>query len=108
MQQSDVFVLFTRYETFGCVIIEANACGLPIIVSELEVTREIVSENINGLFVKSEDIADLANKILYMIKNVGKFDPNAISIQTRNRYNYEKVGCRFVEWYQELLKSSQK
>ncbi len=33
MKQSDVFVFFTRYETFGCVIIEANACGLPVIAT---------------------------------------------------------------------------
>jgi glycosyltransferase involved in cell wall biosynthesis len=104
MQQSDVFVFFTRYETFGCVIIEANACGLPLIVSDLPVTRELVTENFNGIFVKSENVKELSEKILYMIEQPGKFDPIAISLQTRKKFNYEKIGKQFVDWYNSILK----
>ena len=103
MQQSDVFVFFTRYETFGCVIIEANACGLPVIISDLEVTRELVSEKDNGLFVKSEDVKDLSEKILYMIDHLDNFDPIAISLQTRKKFNYEKIGKQFIDWYNYVL-----
>lgn len=99
MQRSDVFVFFTRHETFGCVIIEANACGLPLIVTDLDVTRELVSEEFNGLFVQNENIADLTEKILFMINHHQQFDPLAISLQTRNTFNYEKVGKQFLEWF---------
>ncbi|MDQ6812918.1 MAG: glycosyltransferase family 4 protein [Bacteroidota bacterium] len=102
MQQSDVFVLFTRHETFGCVIIEANACGLPVIVTELEVTRELISENVNGVFVETENIKQLSDKILYMIKNHQKFDPLAISLQTRSRFNYERIGRQFFDWFRSI------
>ena len=105
MQQSDVFVFFTRYETFGCVIIEANACGLPVIVSDLDVTRELITKDFNGLFVESENVADLAEKILYAIENRQKFDPLVISLQTRNKFNYERISHRFLEWYSLVVKS---
>jgi glycosyltransferase involved in cell wall biosynthesis len=102
MRQGDVFVFFTRYETFGCVIIEANACGLPVIISDLEVTRELVTDNFNGLFVESEDITGLAAKILSTMHNPQKFDPLAISLQTRNKYNYQQVSKQFVAWYNSV------
>jgi glycosyltransferase involved in cell wall biosynthesis len=103
MQQSDVFVFFSRYETFGCVIVEANACGLPLIVTDLEVTRELVNESFNGVFVVNEDVKSLADKILFMISNLHSFDPLAISLQCRNRFNYERVGQQFLHWYNSVL-----
>ncbi len=102
MQQSDAFVFFTRYETFGCVIIEANACGLPVIVSDLEVTRELINQQ-NGLFAKSEDVADLAAKIEQVIDAPDAFERFAISQQTRTRFNFEKVGLQFINWYTTAL-----
>lgn len=105
MQQSDVFVFFTRYETFGCVIIEANACGLPVIVSDLEVTRELISDEFNGVFVESENVKDLTDKILWIMNNVQKFDPLAISLQTRQKFNYERIGAQFFDWYTSILKN---
>ncbi|MGI8637124.1 MAG: glycosyltransferase family 4 protein [Segetibacter sp.] len=99
MQQNNVFVFFSRYETFGCVIIEANACGLPVIVSDLEVTRELVSDKFNGVLVESENVTELADKILFMINNQQHFDPLAISLQTRKKFNYERIGILFYDWY---------
>jgi glycosyltransferase involved in cell wall biosynthesis len=99
MQQNDVFVFFTRFETFGCVIIEANACGLPVIVSDLEVTRELISDGFNGVFVESENVKELSEKILFMINNRHQFDPLTISLQTRKKFNYTRVGKLFHDWF---------
>ena len=60
MQQADVLILYSRFETFGCVLIEANACGVPVIVSDIAVFHELVEENVNGVFVKGEDAVALA------------------------------------------------
>ena len=108
MQQSDAFVFFTRFETFGCVIIEANACGLPVILSDLEVTRELITDKLNGLFTKTENVKDLAVKIVYFIKHQGTFNPLAISLQTRNNYNYERISLQFLNWYNDVCKSVSK
>jgi glycosyltransferase involved in cell wall biosynthesis len=106
MQQSDVFVFFTRHETFGCVIIEANACGLPVIVTDLEVTRELIEDNFNGVFVESENVKDLSDKILLMIGNHQTFDPIAVSIQTRNKFNYQRIGREFLNWFNLVKEKS--
>lgn len=102
LQSSDAFVFFTRYETFGCVIIEANACGVPVIVSDLPVTRELINEGFSGEFVQSEDVKNLADKLVNFITNPARFDPIAISSQARSRFSYERVGEQFKNWYDEL------
>lgn len=103
MQHSDVFVFFTRYETFGCVIIEANACGLPVIVTNLEVTRALIKHNGNGLLVENENTSDLAEKILYSIHHLPSFDSATIAAATKNAFNLQKIGKAFKLWYETCL-----
>jgi glycosyltransferase involved in cell wall biosynthesis len=105
MDQSDFFVFFTRYETFGCVIIEANASGLPVIATDLDVTRELITDNKNGLFVENENIEQLANHISYAIGNATAFDRNKISVETNKKYNYDSVATQFEEWFKSTLKN---
>ena len=73
VQQSHALILYSRYETFGCVIIEANACGIPVIVSDLPVFHEIIDEGKNGYFVPGENPAVLARKIVWFMKQSGKY-----------------------------------
>ena len=51
IRNSDALVLYSRYETFGCVLIEANACGIPVIVPDTQLMHEIVENSVNGIFV---------------------------------------------------------
>jgi glycosyltransferase involved in cell wall biosynthesis len=105
MKRSDFFVFFTRYETFGCVIIEANASGLPVIVTDLDVTRELITDNLNGLFVQNENVEQLAEKISYAISHATAFDRHRISGETGKKYNYYSVANQFEEWFETVLKS---
>jgi glycosyltransferase involved in cell wall biosynthesis len=104
MKQSDVFVFFTRFETFGCVIIEANACGVPVIVTSLEVTKELIHDGFNGVLVENENVAELSVKILECIKEVAHFDLEKISAYTVEKFNFETVSRQFAGWYDTVLR----
>jgi glycosyltransferase involved in cell wall biosynthesis len=60
-----LWLLFTSewYETFGMVIIEAFACGVPVICSRLGAMQEIVADGRTGLQFTPSDPDDLAQKI---------------------------------------------
>lgn len=106
VQQSDALILYSRYETFGCVIIEANACGVPVIVSDLKVFHEIIKENENGIFAPGERPGLLAEKLLWFIQNQQQFDHSAIATRAQSEYNYKVVGEQFSKWYDSVLGNS--
>lgn len=102
ISNSDAMIHFTRYETFGCVIAESLCAGVPVIVSDLDVTRELVTDHVNGLLVKEADVKDLADKILYFMENNFQIDSQKIAEQNQQKFNYKRVGKMFDEMYTAL------
>ncbi|MED3910367.1 glycosyltransferase family 4 protein [Peribacillus simplex] len=69
--KSDIFVLPSRYEGFGLVVVEALASGCKVIVSKLEGPLEIVKENEEyGLHFEKENFRELADKLQVLIKDI--------------------------------------
>lgn len=102
MQRSDVLVLYSRYETFGCVLIEANACGVPVLVSDIEVFHELIEEGNNGVFAEGNNPVALAEKLNTFILQKDRFEKNRIAETTAAKYNFEKVGRQFSELYNKV------
>ena len=59
--QAQVYVLSSRWEGFGLVLVEAMAHGLPVVSSDLPTSKEIMGPF--GLYFKSEDVNDLAQRL---------------------------------------------
>lgn len=57
---ADCFILPSRYEGLPLVLIEALAAGAPIIVSDFESSREVITHGENGLVVPREDVGALS------------------------------------------------
>ncbi len=63
LREADVFVLPSRFEGFGLVLLEAMATGLPVIASNIDGPRELVRSGVTGYLFYSGDARDLAEKI---------------------------------------------
>lgn len=59
--KAQVYVLSSRWEGFGLVLVEAMAHGLPIVSSDLPTSKEIMGDF--GLYFKNGDIKDLAKRL---------------------------------------------
>lgn len=104
IRNANAIIMNSRFETFGCVLIEANACGIPAVVTDIPVFHEIIEENTNGIFVPENNPEQLAEVIINFIDGKYSFDKNKICAATE-KYNYENVGSKFNEVYQEIERS---
>jgi glycosyltransferase involved in cell wall biosynthesis len=99
IQSSDGLILYSHNETFGCVVIEANACGIPAILSDLPVFREYILENKTGIFVKPNDPGALGEALIHFINDRKHFKQEEIAEYTKEHFGYEVVAKQFSEIY---------
>ena len=68
--ESSIYVMSSRFEGFGTVLIEAMACGVPCVTFDCPYgPANIVSNDIDGLVVKNHDVGALARAIKKLIEN---------------------------------------
>lgn len=104
VQKADALILYSRYETFGCVVIEANTAGLPVIVSDIPVFHELVEDGVNGYFVPGENSAELARKITWFMEHRNEIQRDKIAETAKEKYCYKTVGKLFSALYASVLK----
>ena len=104
LSKADLFVLSSRSEGFGNVIVEAMACGTPVISTNCPTgPGEIIEDGINGFLVPVGDEEKLAKKISEVINNEGlqrKIAKNAFS-----RAQDFKVS-KIVREYEQLFENT--
>lgn len=98
MQQADALLLFSRYESQGCVILEAHCTGLPVIATNVGGIPEITS-SADTVLVPSEDEPALLQAMLRMMDGQDAFDRASIAAAAIKKFSYEAVGKQFVELY---------
>jgi glycosyltransferase involved in cell wall biosynthesis len=63
LEEADIFVLPSRFEGFGLVLLEAMAVGLPVIAADVDGPAELLVDGSNGIKFKVGSVEDLADKI---------------------------------------------
>ena len=96
--KSDVFILPSRYETWGLTINESMAAGNAILASEeCGASYDLVKNNINGYTFKNYDEDDLSKK-LFLIFNkrnkINKFKKNSLKIISNWSFEQCYVGLK--------------
>lgn len=102
MSRSDFFVLPSLFETFGCVLIEAMACGKPIIATNIGGPDEIVTQQ-TGILVKPADPSALKDAIEYMLDNYWKYSSEDIAKYAAENYGIEAIGRKLDRIYKEMI-----
>ena len=66
---ADIFVFPSTTDTFGNVILEAQASGLPVVVSDSGGPKELVADKANGLITRSHNVEDFTGAIRTLVTN---------------------------------------
>lgn len=105
-RKKGVFVNATPGENFGLTIVEAAACGLPVVASPTGGPKEILEKCENGLLVDVEDPEEIATALKKMIADLSlweKYSANGIKA-TNKFYSWEAHADRYLEIIDELFK----
>lgn len=106
LQNYDIFILPSRQEGLGLVILEAMASKVPVIASNIDGPAELIKHEENGLLFESENHRDLAEKILYFYNNKEK-----MQILAENAYNFvqefdiSNMAKNYYELYKNLIRN---
>lgn len=109
VKNCEFFVLPSRSEPFGIVLLEAMTFGKAIIATKVGGIPEFVQDGFNGLLVPSEDSEALAAKIDLCIEDhdlrerIGK---NGLSV-VENQFNYGALILRYERLYETILGSKE-
>ncbi len=90
----------SRFEGFGWPIIEAQACGCPVICSSREPLREIAGDA--ALFRQVDDEAGFAGDILRLLDPAERERWSEKGLRNAENFNVEKMIARYTELYREL------
>lgn len=102
LRRAHAFVLPSRYETFGVVLLEAMATGLPVIATASGGPEDIVTPD-TGILVPPEDPHALANALLRMKTSWSSYDADTIRRRTLRRYGPEPFVRRTRLLYRRAL-----
>jgi L-malate glycosyltransferase len=103
MQESDVFILPSAYETFGIVYIEALACGKPVIATRNGGAEWIINDN-NGVLIEVDNEEQLVESMLTMVRNHQRYENEQISRDTFEKFGEEVVNDRITSLYEICMK----
>jgi len=101
LQAADAFVFPTEREAFGISVIEAMACGLPVVTTAVDGVRDVVRPGVDALVVPPGDDQALAAAIRRAFEAAG--DRSTMGAAARQRVLERYAADRVVAAYRELL-----
>ena len=103
--ESSLSVLSSRFEGFGLVVIEAMACGLPVVAFDCKCgPGEIIRNGEDGLLVPAGDCEALAEGMERLMRDEGLRRRMGRAARSNvERYRMERVMKQWVALYERLL-----
>ncbi|MEB6633161.1 glycosyltransferase [Kluyvera cryocrescens] len=101
LQNSDAFVLSSEYETFGVVLIEALATGIPVISTKSGGPESIITSEV-GVLVDKNSIQTLFDGMEYVYTNRHKFTSNIIKQYCKDNFSEDVIVNKLMEIYQGI------
>lgn len=101
----DIFIALSRSESFGVSVVEASACGIPVIVSDVGGLPEVVINEFTGLIVQKDSVKEASEAMIKLISNeklreeMSKNGRNFVA----EKYNWSENSKIMLNLYESIL-----
>ncbi|MDF2556487.1 MAG: bshA [Bacillales bacterium] len=102
---SDAFLLLSSKESFGVVLLEAMACGVPCIGTNIGGIPEVIRDNENGFIVPNQDIEYTSARLVELLTNdqlQERFSKQAL-LTVQEHFLPENIICQYEDLYYRVL-----
>ncbi len=100
---SDLYIMLSKFDTFGMVVLEAMAAGLPVIISSNVGAKDLVQEDKNGFIVSNTSDTDyIATKIALLLDENIRRPLAEAAYQTAEQNTWDDVTKKYAAIYENL------
>lgn len=100
----DLYMMLSQFDTFGMVVLEAMAEGLPVIVSSNVGAKDLAQEGKNGFVIADTSNRDLiASKIQMMFDDAVRLRMSDAAYQTATQNTWARTAAKYSDIYTEVL-----
>ncbi|SHL27708.1 glycosyltransferase [Hymenobacter psychrotolerans] len=104
MRRAACFVLFSNYENLPCVLIEAQASGLPAVATAVGGVPELLpADGTCGYLVPARDEPALLQTLTQVLTQPNQFNAATLRSYAEAHFSYPAVGRQFAEFYAAVL-----
>ncbi|MPZ22897.1 MAG: glycosyltransferase [Dehalococcoidia bacterium] len=90
-------------ESFGLVLIEAMACGTPIVASNIEGFGDVMTHGVEGLLVRPNDEDALATALLQLLKSPERRAQMTLLGRSRaEQFSWERISASIISYYERI------
>jgi len=102
---ADMFVFPSLYEGFGLPVVEAMACGTPVVATTAGALREIVEDGVTGVLVPAGAVEPLARAIKALLEDPERcrMMGEAGARRVQQRFSWQRTADETLALYEEVL-----
>jgi glycosyltransferase involved in cell wall biosynthesis len=109
-QAANIFIHPARADTFPLTVLEALACGTPVIATQVGGISEQIVDGVTGFLTPAGDSKTMIDRALRLLRDAelcSQMGQNAAN-DAKKRFNHERCVDDYLDWYQEILVSQER